>query len=391
MKIIHLINLEKMGGAEKVFLQYIQESNAENVIFCISNFADKDIQETLKGHKIHFINRAFSFSEIKYPSFLRKFILQNRIESQSADVLMVWDIIPRLYSKPKGIKTVYYDHGSSWRFHDSDKTRAFFNHIDGAIAASHASKVMMQERFSINVQTEIINNKLPDIESTMMEKTCPSKDHLILGVACRLVAIKAIGVAILTVYQLLKMGINARLLIAGSGPNEAALKTLVEKYGLEDNVIFLGYQSKLDHFYDQIHLYMSTSITENYSLSCLDALLHNVPCLFSMVDGQPEVNRDGITGIGIVPTLTMELYESQSGYSVNVPRETPYFVYNPIEAKLTKPLVLSYLDCANAISDMLLKDRYADFQKGIEDYKIMLKYKENMAVSIDRFVTGMVK
>lgn len=389
MKVIHLINLDKMGGAEKIFLQFLSESKSENIIFCISNLINEDILKSLQDHEIHYVNRIFSPLKIKYPSFMRRYILQHKIEKQSADVIMVWDIVPGLNRKLRAIKMVYYDHGSSWRFQDNEKTRNFFSYIDGAIAASNASREVMQKRFSINVETVVINNVLPKVEYTAEGKSLPARESLILGTASRLVAIKGIGVSILTIAELLRRGVNAKLLIAGKGPNEHALKKLVKDNKLENNVFFLGHQNDLSSFYNEIHIYMSTSLTENYSLSCIDAILHNVPCLFSMVDGQPEVNVDGVTGVGIIPTLTMQSYEKQSGYSVNVARETPFCVYDPVNKKLTEPLMLSYMDCAEKIINILDGNKYAELLDGVARYQEMTKSQTEMSEAIDNFITRM--
>ena len=38
MRKLHIINLEKMGGVERLFLQYIQDvTTNQDCIFCISN------------------------------------------------------------------------------------------------------------------------------------------------------------------------------------------------------------------------------------------------------------------------------------------------------------------------------------------------------------------
>ncbi|MGV3346088.1 glycosyltransferase, partial [Enterobacteriaceae bacterium LUAb1] len=196
--------------------------------------------------------------------------------------------------------------------------------------------------------------------------------------------------SIMTVAELIHRGYQAKLYISGKGPNEKALIELAKKLGVYDNVFFLGFQDNLKEFYKNIHFYMSTSLTENYSLSCIDALLHNVPCIFSLVDGQPEVNINGKTGLGIYPTLSLEAYEQLSGYSVNVSCETPVYIYDPVNKCLSLPKMASYLHCADAIEKVIVDGNYDEYLDNIQRYRLMAKEKPDMSQKINLFIERVV-
>jgi len=387
MKVIHLINLEKMGGAERVFLQYISNSVCDNVIFCVSNSVDASILENLNGKKITFVNRLFSSSNLKFPPFLRPIALHSRIKRESADVLIVWDLVPRLKRKISNIKTIYYDHGSSWVFPENKKTRDFFDCVDVAIAPSQASKAMMQQRLSLKVSIEVIPNTLSMMNKIIEPKSHPNKDKLVLGTASRLAGVKGISVSILLVDELLSRGINAKLLIAGKGPEEAALKNLVKLKNLESNVIFLGYSENLDFFYNEIHIYMSTSFAESFGLSCLAAQRYGVPCIYSVVDGQPEVNINGVTGIGITPSLSVQEYIEQIGHASDIERQ---YVYDPISKSISYPKAISFINCADAIEKIMQEENYDYFLEGIRDKNISGNKQKPMTCVIDEFLTRIV-
>lgn len=389
MKIIHVINLEKMGGAENIFIQYIQScKNVENKIYCISNSIAKEISRELVGFTITYVNRLSKKLTIKLPSFLRATCLQYRLESEQADAVVFWDFVPKLSRKISNIKSIYYDHGSSWRFSDNPKTRAFFQNLDASIAASIASKRIMEERFNPSLPIRVINNTLPDSDSklTIGRKPAPDANSIILGTASRLVGLKGIGISIMTVSELIRRGYSAKFYIAGKGPNEEPLRKLVAKLGLQNDVIFLGFQKNLDDFYQQIHFYMSTSITENFSLSCLDALRHKVPCIYSLTDGQPEVIENGVTGVGIIPTLTPEEYFEQSGYSV----EKPYFSYSPLQDKLVEAKMISYMDCADTIEKIIVNKTYDNYIDNIEKHLLDIAGKPKTHDLINDFVQEVV-
>ncbi len=70
MRKLHIINLEKMGGVERLFLQYIQDvTTNQDCIFCISNQIGPEIAQHLTGRKVTFVNRILNNYPIKFPPF----------------------------------------------------------------------------------------------------------------------------------------------------------------------------------------------------------------------------------------------------------------------------------------------------------------------------------
>lgn len=356
MKRIHVINLEKMGGAEKIFIEYINSAqSAGDTVFCISHQVNDEIQNQLANPKITFVNRIFSAFSLKYPAFLRKWILPLRIAAAWADVVVFWDLIPRRFWRFPRLRAVYYDHGASWRFPTSAENMSFFAQIDAAIAISNASRHIMQHRFRLNAPIEVIPGQLASAaRPPYRRKTAPMRAAVTLGTASRLVSLKGIGVAIMALAELRQRGVNARLKIAGKGPNEGALRKLVESLQLGSQVEFSGFHRDLSDFYQQIDIYISMSISEAYGLSCTEALNHGVPCIYSLIDGQVEVIQHGVHGIGIVPTLTPQDYEARSGYQV----EKPWLSYDPVSDTLVAPKMVDPATCADVIEAMLDSECY---------------------------------
>lgn len=354
MKRLHVINLEKMGGAEKIFLQFLANttSGSDNIL-CIGNKIGPEIARELGNTPLTFANRIFRSSTLKYPVFMRKAALLRQIEHQQADLVIFWDFVPNLARKIRGSKTIYYDHGCSWRFPLNRKTLGFFEKVDGCIAVSHASKRVMGERFKLTCPIEIVSNCVPP-PATVTAKTNEPGSRVSLGTASRLVSLKGIGVSILTLQALRQMNIDAELRIAGKGPDAEALQTLVARLGLQQHVHFLGFQQDLTDFFSKTDFYISSPVTEPFGLSCMEALFHSVPVIFPLIDGQPEVIPDGECGIGIAPTLTFAQYQTLSGIAIDFPHR----VFNTVTQKMMDPLVLSPEECARNIADVLAQKRY---------------------------------
>ncbi|WP_337237435.1 glycosyltransferase [Proteus faecis] len=345
MKILHLINLQGFGGAERLFIEYLKNSSFQNEILCTSNSLNKNLSQELKSFNIKYANKIAS-TKIKYPSFLRKYVLTKKIEASKADVTLVWDFIPRLSRKPKNTSLVYYDHGCSWQYPINQKTQFFFQILDSGIAVSNASKRVMELRFKPLFDINVVINRLPNIAH---ETTHTFKQNVItLGVASRLVGLKGIGIAIAALKELKNKNISAKLIIAGEGEQQRDLENLASKLDLEDSIEFIGYQSDMSIFYSKIDIYLSTPVLEAFGLSCIEALSNGIPVIFPKLNGQPEAIKDKYCGIGIKPTLSISEYNKLTDLDVMF----SYEVYDPISDQLTEAKLISPKECANSIIEI---------------------------------------
>ena len=358
MRKLHIINLEKMGGVERLFLQYIQDvTTKQDFVFCISNQIGPEIAQHLTGRKVTFVNRILNNYPIKFPPFLRKYALQTKTWLANPEAIIVWDLVPVFVAKPTRGKVIYYDHGCSWRYPHNKKTMNFFAALDGTISASYASKRVIALRFNLSCPSQVLINRiLPPANIFTGDK--PLTAPLRLGIAARLVGLKGISVALLTLKNLLDRGINVTLDIAGKGPDEHQFIQLAQKLGIAGNVNFLGFRDDLSDFFNSIHIYLSTPVTEPFGLSCLESLFYGVPVIYPLIDGQPEVVKNGVCGIGITPDITPEAHFEQCGINVNF----PYDVYFPGQDALHPPRLLAPEKCADAVLRIVNGD-YEAFRK----------------------------
>ena len=90
-------------------------------------------------------------------------------------------------------------------------------------------------------------------------------------------------------------------MIAGEGPEQAALKDLSRSLGLADRVRFLGFVKDMPELYQGLDLLLLTSHFEGTPLTVLEAMAMGVPVVASRVDGVLEVVEDGRDGILAAP------------------------------------------------------------------------------------------
>lgn len=359
MKKLHIINLGKMGGVERLFLQYLNETgDNSNEIICVSNDVGAEIQRQMPQQKVTFATRLFNSLPLRCPQFLRKYLLQWKINQARADVIIVWDLIPGLAAKPKRGKLLYYDHGCSWRYAKSAKTLRFFSMLDGVISASYASKRVMELRFDLPCPHKVVINRIKTpsgINSTPRHLSSPVR----LGTASRLVSLKGISVGLLTLKELLERGHNVVMEIAGKGPDREQFEALADRLQLGDRVTFSGFQHNVADFFNRTDIYLSTPITEPFGLSCMESLYFGVPVVFPMVDGQPEAVKEGVCGIGIIPSVSIEQHQHLTGIEVDFPHE----VYDPIEDVLVSAKLISHIDCANAVEKLMMENNYESYSR----------------------------
>lgn len=89
-----------------------------------------------------------------------------------------------------------------------------------------------------------------------------------------------------------------RVEIIGDGPERAALETLTESLGLTRVVNFRGYVSdeERDQQFAESWLTVSTSVSEGWGLSIIEAATHGVPAVAVDVPGLRDSVRSGVTG-----------------------------------------------------------------------------------------------
>ena len=57
MKKLHIINLGKMGGVERLFLQYINDTHdGSNEVICVSSEVGEEIRQQMPNQQVTFAN-----------------------------------------------------------------------------------------------------------------------------------------------------------------------------------------------------------------------------------------------------------------------------------------------------------------------------------------------
>jgi rhamnosyl/mannosyltransferase len=107
-------------------------------------------------------------------------------------------------------------------------------------------------------------------------------------------------------------GVDAKLVIVGTGERERALKQLAREEGLSGHAIFKGRVSdeELDHWYRRCDVFVlpSTSPAETTGIVQLEAMARRKPVVNTALPTDvPEVSLHGVTGLTVEPGSPLAL------------------------------------------------------------------------------------
>lgn len=128
--------------------------------------------------------------------------------------------------------------------------------------------------------------------------------QLVVSTACRLVKRKGIDIAIQALAEDMRANREWYFIIVGTGPEEAHLRELVSRYGLDDQVIFTGFASEglklelLEH--SDLFIMPNRSLGgtdfEGFGISFAEAALFNTCVIGGRHGGASEAVSHGETG-----------------------------------------------------------------------------------------------
>ncbi len=101
---------------------------------------------------------------------------------------------------------------------------------------------------------------------------------------------------VIRVFRNIAAKTKAKLLLVGDGPEKCVAWQLVEKYGLQDQVLLLGNQDRVEELYSISDLKLLLSEKESFGLVLLEAMACGVPCIGTNIGGIPEVIKDQVSG-----------------------------------------------------------------------------------------------
>ena len=142
----------------------------------------------------------------------------------------------------------------------------------------------------------------------------PADGHWVLLQACRLIAKKGIFTTLRALREIVAAWPDARLVLAGDGPQTDAIRTLAAELELTGHVELAGWcsQERLLSLYREAHVFLhpsevtATGDQEGIPNALLEAMATGLPAVATWHGGIPEAVTDGVDGL-LVPEKSPSL------------------------------------------------------------------------------------
>lgn len=142
---------------------------------------------------------------------------------------------------------------------------------------------------------------------------------------------------------------NSKLFIIGSGPAKNELELLAKDYGLENSVVFTGAvpHETIKYYYHLCDAYIMTSLSENHSISALEAIACGIPVVHLYDQENEDQYIEGITGFvfkdshSFTATLN-NIYEKKQQYTHSVKEKIQLAVENDDYQTMTRKILAIY-------------------------------------------------
>ena len=140
-----------------------------------------------------------------------------------------------------------------------------------------------------------IPNIVPDSE--VPPSDCSSR---IVMAAGRLVEGKRFDLLLRAFAKVVRERPDWSLRIYGDGPHRTALRSLLEDLELHNHVLLMGRQALLDPEWAKASIAVSSSDSESFGMTLVEAMRCGLPVASTSCEGPPEIIRDGQDGL-LVP------------------------------------------------------------------------------------------
>ena len=183
--------------------------------------------------------------------------------------------------------------------------RNFYKRADTVVCLSDSMVSDLVENFGIprerlvRIYNPVDTEKIRELAQTGSNPFKGTGSHLVAaGRICRQ---KGLDVLIDAMPAVLRRFPDARLVILGEGPLEAELKEQAQNLGLEEKVVFLGFQANPWLYLKHATVFVLPSRYEGLPNVLLEALALGTPVVVSDCPGGIREIRDSVGNMAVVP------------------------------------------------------------------------------------------
>ncbi len=313
MRVLHVTHDMGVGGTEQVVRQLVlgnRSSALGHAILCIDGTVGATGQALREGGvEVRSRTRRPGF-DVALVRALRALLREGCVDVLHCHQYTPWSY-GALAATGTRVRVVFTEHG---RFHPdrSSPKRRLVNRplaalTDRLVAISAATRdALVRHEWLPRKRIEVIYNGVRTPEPIDPPEAIRARhdippDAPLLGTLARLDSIKNQRMMLDAVARLRADGRDARLLLAGDGPERAALERRACELGVTDAVVFAGFVTDIGGYLRALDVFLLTSFSEGTSMTLLEAMSLGLPCVVTAVGGNVELVEDGVSG-RVVPS-----------------------------------------------------------------------------------------
>jgi glycosyltransferase involved in cell wall biosynthesis len=320
--VAHVLDSLEVGGLERTVVRLaIAQKESGDHVQVITIWANGPLAAPLKqaGIKITCINKksGLDFSAIKKI---------RRIISRGIEVIHSHNVLPHYYATiaSLGIDVRRISTRHDMGVHLKGKRMQFLYGLSlykthSVVAVCEAAKNrFVTENIVPEDLISVIYNGIPEIKARTEcnDKASDRRHQLrlpasgpIVGSIGRLNVVKDYGTLIASFKEVLNKHPDAKLVIAGDGPERNKLQLQIEELDISDKVTLLGERNDVEELLGQFDIFALTSLTEGFSVALVEAAWSGLPIVATDVGGNREIVQDGITGFLTEPGNIQDVTE----------------------------------------------------------------------------------
>jgi glycosyltransferase involved in cell wall biosynthesis len=276
-------------------------------------FKLKQFQVGSEGHRESRLERLFRL--LASPIALAATLIAERAEmvhiNTSLNRRAYWrDLVYMVVTRLSGARVIYQVHGG-------DLPRKFARH-NRVLSALLRSSLSLADVIVVLAQSELeaYREFIPDADIRVIPNAIDcapyaklQREHRDAQAALRLIYIgrlsrqKGLCEALNGLHLARSEGVSANLVIAGSGPDEATLRQLVERLELTSAVRFAGpvFGEAKRALLAESDVLLFPTYAEGLPYALLESMAAGVPAITTRVGAIPDVVVDGVHGIFVAP------------------------------------------------------------------------------------------
>lgn len=299
-----IADITRSGGTERAVVNLANDlSSLGNNVIVVSIFSNKgnafyDMAENIHIEHLHvyfqpnLVKRIFVGFKQLYTSLNALYKSKNETIFVATDPFVSF-VMAQVHNSRRGNALVVCEHMalSISKIYSVWFRKLFFRRVDAVVVLTGRDLEFVRQILP-QVKSAVIPNRLSFVPEIFSD--CQSKVILSVG---RLEAQKNYGELIKICEPILKEYPDWSLVIVGGGSQEHALKGLIEKTALADQIQIVGPTRQIADYFLRSSIYVMSSIYEGFPMVLLEAKTYGLPIVsFDCPNGPREMINGGMDG-----------------------------------------------------------------------------------------------